>query len=99
MVLCDQSTLPSPALSSIRHHPLAVHRKVSARRDEYKCDAGMSVGNVSAVLSIKTLKGRFISHKFSIGWAVGGVRSVEKKKSVAGQFAVKYNKSETTEDT
>ena len=55
----------------------------------------MSVENVSAVVNIKTLKGRFIAHKFSTGWAVGVVRSVEKKKSVAGQFAVKYNKSET----
>ena len=36
---------------------------------------------------------RFIAHKFSTGWAVG-VKSVEKEKSVAGQFAVKY-KSET----
>ena len=47
----------------------------------------MSVENVSAVVNIKTLKGRFIAHKFSTGWAVGVVRSVEKKKSVAGQFA------------
>ena len=61
---------------------------------DYKCDAGMSVENVPAVLNIKTLKGRFIAHKFSTGWAVGVVKSVEKKKSVAGQFAVKY-KSET----
>ena len=27
--------------------------------------------------------------KFCTGWAVGVVKSVEKKKSVAGQFAVK----------
>ena len=60
-----------------------------------KCDAGMSVKNVPAVVNIKkTLKGRFIAHKFSTGWTVGVVKSVEKKKSVAGQFAVKY-KSET----
>jgi hypothetical protein len=45
--------------------------------------------------TIKTLKGRFIAHKFSSVWAVGVVRSVEKKKSVAGQVAVKYNKSGT----
>ncbi len=61
---------------------------------DYKCDAGMSVKNVPAVLNIKTLKGRFIAHKFSTWWAVGVVKSVEKKRSVAGQFAVKY-KSET----
>jgi hypothetical protein len=29
--------------------------------------------------------------KFSTGWAMGAVKSVEKKKSVAGQVAVKYN--------
>jgi len=37
---------------------------------------------------------RFIAHKFSSGRAVGVVKSVQKKKSVAGQFSVKY-KSET----
>jgi len=59
-----------------------------------KCEAGMSVENVPAAVNIKTLKGRFIAHKFSTGWAVGVVKRVEKKKSVAGQFAVTY-KSET----
>ena len=29
-------------------------------------------------------------HKFSSVWTVGVVKSVEKKKSVADQFAVKY---------
>jgi hypothetical protein len=52
------------------------------------------VENVSAIVNINTLKGRFITHKFSTGWAVGVVKSVEKKKSVAGQFAVRY-RSET----
>ena len=33
---------------------------------------------------------RVIAHKFNTGWVVGVVKSVEKKKSVAGQFAVKY---------
>jgi hypothetical protein len=56
--------------------------------------AGMSVENVPAVVNITTLKGRFIAYKFSTGWAVGVVKGVEKKSSVAGQFAVKY-KSET----
>ena len=54
----------------------------------------MSVENVTAVVNIRTVKGRFNAHKFSSGWAVGVVKSVEKKKNVAGQFAVKY-KSET----
>ena len=42
---------------------------------EYKCDAGMSVENVPAVVNIKALKARFIAHKFSTGWAVGVVKS------------------------
>jgi len=45
---------------------------------------------VPAVVNIRRLKGRFIAHKFSTGWAVGVVKSVEKKKGVAGQFAVKF---------
>ena len=40
---------------------------------DYKCDAGMSVENVPAVVNIKTLKGRFIAPSFFIGWAVGVV--------------------------
>ena len=47
----------------------------------------MSVENVPAIVDIKTPMARFIAHKFSTGWAVGMVKSVEKKKSVAGQFA------------
>ena len=61
---------------------------------EYECDAGMSVEDVPAIVNIKTLKRRLIAHKFNTGWAVGVVKSVEKKKSVTDQFAVKY-KSET----
>ena len=49
-------------------------------------DAGMSLENVN----IKALKGRFIAPNFSTGWVVDVVKSVEKKTSVAGQFAVKY---------
>ena len=47
-----------------------------------------------AIFNIKTLKGRLIAHKFNTGWAVGVVKSVVKKKSVACQFAVKC-RSET----
>ena len=54
----------------------------------------MSVETVPAIVNITTLKGRLIAHKFNTGWAEGVVKSVEKKKSVAGQFAVKY-RSET----
>ena len=53
----------------------------------------MSVENVPVVVHIKTLKVRFIEHKFSTGWVVGVVKCVE-KKSVADQFAVRY-KSDT----
>ncbi len=56
---------------------------------EYKCAAGMFVENVPAVVKIKTLEVGFIALKFSTGWAVGVVKSVEKEESVAGQFAVK----------
>jgi hypothetical protein len=34
---------------------------------EYKCDTGMPVKNVPAVVNIKTLKGRLIAHKFILG--------------------------------
>ena len=43
----------------------------------------MSVEDVSAIVSIKTLKGRLITHKINTAWAVGLVNSVEKKKSVS----------------
>ncbi len=62
---------------------------------DHKCDTGVSVENVPAVFNIKAVKGGFIAHKFSTGWTVGVVKSFEKKKSVAGQFAVEY-KSETS---
>ncbi len=53
----------------------------------------MFVENVPTIVNIKMLKGQFIPHKF-FGWAVGVVKAVDKKKSVAGQFVIKY-KSET----
>ncbi len=56
---------------------------------EYKSYDGISDENVPAVVNIKTLKGRFIPHKFSTGWSVGVVKSLEKKKSVVSRFAVK----------
>ncbi len=56
---------------------------------EYKSYDGISDENVPAVVNIKTLKGRFIAHKFSTGWSVGVVKSLEKKKSVVVQFEVK----------
>ena len=51
-----------------------------------KCDVTMSVHDVSVIVNIKTLKRRLIEHKFNIGWVVGVVKIVERKKSVVGQF-------------
>ena len=61
---------------------------------EYKCDAGMPVEDVPAIVSRKTLKGRWIAHKFNTVWAVGAGKCLEKQKSVVGHFAVEC-KSET----
>jgi hypothetical protein len=52
---------------------------------------GISVEDVPAIADVKSQKGRLIAHKFNTGWVVSVVKSVEKKKSVVGQFAVKYN--------
>ncbi len=46
-------------------------RDVLEALGDYKCDAGMSVENVPAVVNIKTLKGLLLAHKFSTGWSVG----------------------------
>ncbi len=42
-------------------------------------NAGMSVEDVSAIVNIKTLKGRLIAHKCNTGSVVGVLKSVEKK--------------------
>ena len=57
----------------------------------------MSVEDVPAVVYNKlALKVRLMAHtEFNTGWAVGMVKSVEKRKSVAGQFAVKHKPSKT----
>jgi hypothetical protein len=49
-------------------------RDVLEALGEYKCDAGMSVDYVPAVVNIKTLKERFIAYQFSTGWSVGVVK-------------------------
>ena len=58
---------------------------------EYKCDSGMSVEDVSAVVNIKHWRQLDTSSLLCGRWVWW---EVEKKKSVADQFAVKY-KSET----
>ena len=55
-------------------------RDVLEALGEYKCDAGMSVEDVPAIVSIKTLKGRLIAHKFNTGWALGAGKCLEKKE-------------------
>ena len=47
-------------------------RDVLEALGDYKCDTGMSVENGPAVGNIKTLKGRFIAHKFNAYWVGGG---------------------------
>ena len=64
---------------------------------DHKCDAGMSVENVSAVFNIKTLKRPFIAHigtqaLYGVGRGCG--KKCGKEDKCSGQFAVKY-KSET----
>ena len=48
----------------------------------------MSVENVPAVVNIKNGRNDLLD-TFSTGWSVGVLKSVEKKKNVADQFAVK----------
>jgi len=50
----------------------------------------MSVENVPAVVNIKTHKGTIYCTQNLYWVGGGGVKSVEKQESVAGQFAVKY---------
>ena len=67
------ASLPDPVALETEEHSLEREqneRDVLEALGEYKCDAGMSVENVPAVVNIKTLKGRFIAHKFSTGWAI-----------------------------
>ena len=41
----------------------------------YKCDAGMSVKNVPAVVYIQTLKGRFSAHKYTSQTRIAGLKN------------------------
>jgi len=68
------ASLPDPVALETEEQTLEREqndRDVLEALGEYKCDAGMSVENVPAVININTLKGRFIAHKYSTGWAVG----------------------------
>ena len=62
------ASLPDPVALETEEQTLEREqneRDVLEALGEYKCDARMSVENVPAVVNIKTLKGRFIAHKFS----------------------------------
>ena len=73
-VASGSASLPDPVALETEEQRLQREqneRDVLEALGEYKCDPGMSVENVHAIVTIRTVKGRFIAHKFSIGWAVG----------------------------
>ncbi len=83
-VASASASLPGPVVLETEEQMLEKkqnERDVLEAMGEYKCDAGMSVEDVPAVVNIKTLKGRLIAHKFNTGWAVGVMKSVKRKKS------------------
>ena len=85
-VASGSASLPDPVVVEAEEQMLEREqneRDVLEALGEYKCDAGMSVKDVPAIVNIITLKGRLIANKFNTGWTVGVVKSVEKKKSVA----------------
>jgi hypothetical protein len=72
-VASGSASLPDPVALETEEQRLQREqneRDVLEALGEYKCDPGMSVENVHAIVTIRTVKGRFIAHKFSIGWAV-----------------------------
>ena len=69
-VASGNASLPDPVALETEKQMLEREqnvRDVLEALGDYKCDAGMSVENVSAVVNIKTLMGRFIAHKFFTG--------------------------------
>jgi hypothetical protein len=91
--LPDPTTLETEAQKLEREQNV---RDVLEALGEYKCDAGMSVETVPAVVNIKTLKGNLLLLQKSSPLRGRWVwrRVSKRKKSVSGQFAVKYE-SET----
>ena len=82
-VASGSESLPDPVVLETEEQLLEREqneRDVLDALGEYKCDPGMSVEDVPAIVNIKTLNGRLIAHNFNTGWAAGVVRSVEKKK-------------------
>ncbi len=82
-VVSGSASIPDPVVVETEEQMLEREqneRDVPDTLVEYECDAGMSVEDVSAIVNITwTLKGRLIAHKFNTGWAVGVVKSVEKR--------------------
>ena len=65
--VCDlnKAFLPDPVVVETEEQMLEREQNVRDVLDtlgEYDCDAGMSVEDVSAIVNIKTLKGRLIAH-------------------------------------
>jgi hypothetical protein len=89
--LPDPTTLETEAQTLEREQNV---RDVLEALGEYKCDAGMSVETVPAVVNIKTLKGNLLQKSSPLRGRWVWRRVSKRKKSVSGQFAVKY-KSET----
>ncbi len=82
-VASGSASLPDPVALETEEQTLEREeneRDVLEALGEYKCDAGMSVENVPAVVKIQTLKGRLIAHKCSTGWAVGVMKSGKEKE-------------------
>ena len=96
--MSGSASLPDPVVLETKEQTLEREqnqRDVVEALGEYKCDPGMSVENVPAVVNIKTLNGRWIAHKFSTWWVVGVVKT-GKKESVSGQFALSISQKRIT---
>jgi hypothetical protein len=71
-VASGSSSLPDPVDLDTEEQTLEREqneRDVLEALGEYTCHTTMSVENATAVVNRKTLKGLFIAHKFSAGWA------------------------------
>ena len=82
-VASGSASLPDPVALQTEEHTLEREqneRDVLEALGEYKCDAGMSVENVPAVVNIKTLKGRFYCTQVLYWVGVGGGEECGKKK-------------------
>jgi hypothetical protein len=90
-IVSGSGSLPDPVVLETEEQMLERERNERDVLDalgEYKCDTGMSVEDVPAVVNKKTQKGQLITHKFNTGGC-----GEEWKRSVlmvSLKFAVKY---------